>query len=116
MPRLTRERVATAGEAYRTRLFTAAGVGRGEAGRRSRAITSSGRTVGARPADREHGQLHLPATIRAAAPQQDRRGREQHQRLRLTASDLRLTVTEGRESNLVLLVVDASGSMALGAG
>ena len=104
--------VAAAGDAYRTRLFTAAGVGRGEAGRRSRAITSSGRTVGARPAGRERGQLHLPATIRAAAPHQDRRGRGNHQRLRLTASDLRLAVTEGRESNLVLLVVDASGSMA----
>ena len=104
--------VATAGDAYRTRLFTAAGVGRGEAGRRSRAITSSGRTVGARPAGPERGLLHLPATIRAAAPHQDRRGRANHQRLRLTASDLRLAVTEGRESNLVLLVVDASGSMA----
>jgi magnesium chelatase subunit D len=32
--------------------------------------------------------------------------------MRLAASDLRLAVTEGRESNLVLLVVDASGSMA----
>ncbi len=105
-------KVTTAGEAYRTRLFAAAGVGRGEAGRRSRAITSSGRTVGARRAGREHGQVHLPATIRAAAPHQDQRGRSFDQRLRLTASDLRLAVTEGRESNLVLLVVDASGSMA----
>jgi magnesium chelatase subunit D len=105
-------KVAASGEAYRTRLFTAAGVGRGEAGRRSRAITSSGRTVGARPADHERGLLHLPATIRAAAPHQDWRGRVDNERLRLTAPDLRLAVTEGRESNLVLLVVDASGSMA----
>ncbi len=101
-----------AGDAYRTRLFSAAGVGRGEAGRRSRAITSSGRTVGALRAGRERGQLHLAATIRAAAPQQGGRGRSADERLRLTPDDLRLAVTEGRESNLVLLVVDASGSMA----
>ena len=45
------ETVAPAGEAYRTRLFTVARASaRGEAGRRSRAITAVGRTVGARPA------------------------------------------------------------------
>ena len=104
--------VAAPGATYRTRLFTAAGVGRGEAGRRSRAITTTGRTVGATPAGPEPGPLHLPATIRAAAPQQAERGRAATGRLRLSADDLRLAVTEGRESNLILLVVDASGSMA----
>ena len=71
-----------------------------------------GRTVGAMPADREPGLLHLGATIRAAAPEQWRRGRARAEPLRLAPADLRLAVTEGRESNLVLLVVDASGSMA----
>ncbi len=42
-----RSAVAPAGATYRARLLTAAGVGVGEAGRRSRAITDSGRTVGA---------------------------------------------------------------------
>ena len=40
------------------------------------------------------------------------RGRTPGGRLRLVADDLRHAVTEGRESNLVLLAVDASGSMA----
>jgi magnesium chelatase subunit D len=106
------ERIVSAGETYRTRLFTAPGIGAGEAGRRSRALTSAGRTVGAIAADHEGGRLHLTATIRAAAPHQTSRGRLPDGRLRLASPDLRLTVTEGRESNLVLLVVDASGSMA----
>jgi magnesium chelatase subunit D len=105
-------RTVSAGDAYRTQLFTAPGIGVGEAGRRSRALTSSGRTVGAIAADRDGGRLHLTATIRAAAPHQARRGRLSDERLRLSTPDLRLAVTAGRESNLVLLVVDASGSMA----
>ncbi|HZA05127.1 MAG TPA: VWA domain-containing protein, partial [Propionibacteriaceae bacterium] len=105
-------KVQPAGATYRTRLFTAVGVGTGEVGRRSRAITDSGRTVGALPPRGRPGPLHLPATIRAAAPEQADRGRASDQPLRLARADLRLAVTEGRESNLVLLVVDASGSMA----
>jgi magnesium chelatase subunit D len=100
------------GSSYRTRLFTAPGVGIGEAGRRSRALTATGRTVGALPAHRTSGRLHLTGTIRAAAPRQLARGRSPDEPLRLASPDLRLAVTEGRESNLVLLVVDASGSMA----
>jgi magnesium chelatase subunit D len=105
-------RIFSAGETYRTRLFSAPGIGVGEAGRRSRAQTSAGRTVRAIPADRDRGRLHLTATIRAAAPHQIARGRLPAEQLRLAGADLRLAVTEGRESNLVLLVVDASGSMA----
>jgi magnesium chelatase subunit D len=105
------ERIASAGDAYRTRLFAAPGVGLGEAGRRSRALTSVGHTVGAIPANGNPGRLHLTATIRAAAPYQANRGRLRAERLRLATPDLRLAITEGRESNLVLLVVDASGSM-----
>lgn len=104
--------LATAGTAYRTRLLTATGVGAGEAGRRSRAVTRTGRTVGAALRAEPGGRLHLPATIRAAAPAQTARGRAGADVLRLRREDLRTAVTEGRESNLVLLVVDASGSMA----
>ncbi|QGF23538.1 putative cobaltochelatase [Raineyella fluvialis] len=104
-PRLA---LAAAGKPYRTRRLEARGVGTGDAGRRSRAITTQGRTVGA---GLEGRTLHLPATIRAAAPYQAARGRSTG-KLRLAAGDLRRTVSEGRESNLVLLVVDASGSMA----
>jgi magnesium chelatase subunit D len=108
----SQDRMFSAGEAYHTRLFTAPGIGIGEAGRRSRALTSVGRTVGAIPTKHDHGRLHLNATIRAAAPHQRVRGRLPAEQLRLSVPDLRLAVTEGRESNLVLLVVDASGSMA----
>jgi magnesium chelatase subunit D len=111
-PSTSSRRIDSAGETYRTRLFTAPGIGIGEAGRRSRAVTTSGRTVGALPAHHISGRLHLTGTVRAAAPQQLARGRPPDEPLRLASPDLRLAVTEGRESNLVLLVVDASGSMA----
>ncbi len=100
---------AASGTPYRARLLVAKGTGRGEDGRRSRAITSRGKAIGSAP--RADGGLHLPATIRAAAPHQHRRGRESG-RLVLDAGDLRRSVTQGRESNLILLCVDASGSMA----
>ena len=103
--------VASQQEAYRTRLFTVAGAGVGEAGRRSRAITSSGRSIGARPAGDGRGSVHLTATIRAAAPFQKVRGRT-GAGLVVHRDDVRLAVKEGREANLILLCVDASGSMA----
>ena len=96
---------------YRTRLFSVAGAGTGEAGRRSRAITSSGRTIAARPARGERGPIHLIETIRAAAPHQLGRGRSSGGVI-LRSDDLRLAIREGRESNLILFCVDASGSMA----
>ena len=98
------------GQPYRARLLTARGTGTGEAGRRSRALTSVGRTVGSTPT--AGTRLHFPATVRAAAIEQQRRGRVGGDRLRFDRADLRTAVTEGRESNLVLFCVDASGSMA----
>jgi magnesium chelatase subunit D len=102
---------ASAGEAFRTRLFTVSGVGAGEPGRRSRAITSAGRTVGAQRLVGDSGSVHLTATVRAAAPHQVLRGRT-GPGLLVRRDDLRLAVKQGRESNLVLFCVDASGSMA----
>ncbi len=103
--------VAGAGKPFRPKLFTVSGVGAGEPGRRSRAITSSGRTVGATPFTGQSGAVHLVATVRAAAPHQRRRGRR-GPGLMVGRQDLRLAVRQGRESNLVLFCVDASGSMA----
>jgi magnesium chelatase subunit D len=54
--------------------------------------------------------LHLPDTVLAAAPHQLARGRS-GPGLRLAREDLRQATLEGREGNLVLFVVDASGSM-----
>lgn len=92
------------GKPYRARLLVAKGHGRGEAGRRGRAITPAGRAIGSTTAP--EGRVHLPATIRAAATRGATDG------LRILPTDLRRAVTQGRESNLVLLCVDASGSMA----
>ncbi|MFB9315231.1 VWA domain-containing protein [Nocardioides plantarum] len=103
---------ATAGTPYRARLFTVHGTGAGEAGRRSRAITSSGRRVGATSATGGgQGPIHLLETLRAAAPHQAVRGRTTGP-LRFHGSDLRVATREGQEANLVLFCVDASGSMA----
>lgn len=103
--------VAEAGDPYRTRLFTVRGTGAGEAGRRSRAVTESGRRTGSRRSGAEGGSLHLAETVRAAAPHQALRGRTTG-RLLFRASDLRVATREGQEANLVLFCVDASGSMA----
>ncbi|MFR9801062.1 VWA domain-containing protein [Pseudonocardia sp. RS010] len=94
------------------RRFTVPGVGDGAPGRRSRARTDTGRVV--RPSaatPRRAADLHLPATLAAAAPFQRDRGRR-GPGLLLERADLRAALREGREGNLVLFVVDASGSMA----
>jgi magnesium chelatase subunit D len=93
---------------FRARLLTVPGVGEGAPGRRSAARGPAGRTVAARlPRDRPFA-LHLPATIRAAALRAPAASR----RVWLVPADLREAVREGREGNLVLFAVDASGSMA----
>jgi magnesium chelatase subunit D len=122
---------------FRARLLTVPGVGEGAPGRRSAARGPFGRTVGARlPQDRPFA-LHLPATVRAAALRGPRalaphtmivdslgqiasetvhdHGVTQSapaRRVAVAPADLREAVREGREGNLVLFAVDASGSMA----
>ncbi|MEV4372974.1 VWA domain-containing protein [Nonomuraea sp. NPDC049637] len=103
--------VAGVAAPYRVPLLEVPGVGEGAVGRRSRSRTRRGRSAGAR---RPHGpvrDLHLPATLLAAAPHQRERG-HRGPGLALRGDDLREVVREGREGNLVLFVVDASGSMA----
>ncbi|WP_067676269.1 magnesium chelatase subunit D family protein [Nocardia miyunensis] len=85
------------------------GVGEGAPGRRSRASTRHGRVVRAVP-DATAG-LHLLGTVFAAAPYQRARGRFAGP-LTLEPDDLRGAYREGREGNLVIFVVDTSGSMA----
>ena len=118
---------------FRARLLTVPGVGEGAPGRRSAARGPFGRTVGARVPQSRPFALHLPATVRAAAlrsPSQTMivsssgqivfRTAHDHEiarperarRVILAPADLREAVREGREGNLVLFAVDASGSMA----
>jgi len=101
--------VVAAAAAYRPKLLTVQGLGEGAAGRRSRALARTGRRIGATRGD--SGSLHLVETLLAAAGQQPARGRTSG-RVDVRAEDLRVAVREGREANLVLFCVDASGSMA----
>ncbi|MFH9125843.1 putative cobaltochelatase [Streptomyces griseoaurantiacus] len=100
-----------AAEPFRTKVLSVPGLGEGAAGRRSRARTRHGRTTGARRPRGTLTELHLAATVRAAAPHQRARGRS-GPGLVVRRDDLRQATREGREGNLVLFLVDASGSMA----
>ena len=94
-----------AGNPYRTRALSISRRGEGgHAGRRSPAFARRGRVVGSRiPRGKLSGAPHLPATLRAALHRGARA---------VDPRDLRESVHVGREANLVLFVVDASGSMA----
>lgn len=100
-----------AAEPFRTKVLSVPGIGEGAAGRRSRARTEHGRTTGAHRPRGTLTKLHLAATVHAAAPHQRARGRS-GRGLVVRRDDLRQAAREGREGNLVLFVVDASGSMA----
>nr|WP_083466552.1 putative cobaltochelatase [Kibdelosporangium sp. MJ126-NF4]CEL16632.1 ChlI component of cobalt chelatase involved in B12 biosynthesis / ChlD component of cobalt chelatase involved in B12 biosynthesis [Kibdelosporangium sp. MJ126-NF4]CTQ89016.1 ChlI component of cobalt chelatase involved in B12 biosynthesis / ChlD component of cobalt chelatase involved in B12 biosynthesis [Kibdelosporangium sp. MJ126-NF4] len=95
--------------AFRARLLEVPGIGEGAPGRRSRAAARNGHIV--RPSTVEGHGLHLVGTLSAAAPHQSARGRV-GTGLVLRSQDVRTAVREGKESNLVLFCVDASGSMA----
>jgi magnesium chelatase subunit D len=105
------ERAAVApSDPFRARRLEVPGIGAGAAGRRSRARSERGRVVGSTRPSGTVTRLHLTDTVLAAAPHQRARGRT-GPGLRLTREDLRQATLEGREGNLVLFVVDASGSM-----
>ncbi|OBH84660.1 VWA domain-containing protein [Mycobacterium scrofulaceum] len=94
---------------FRARALTVPGVGDGAPGRRSRARNATGSVIasadGGDTSSGAHG-LHLFATVLAAA---ERAGAGP---LRPGPDDVRRAIREGREGNLVIFVVDASGSMA----
>ena len=102
---------ARTGQAGTARALTGTGRAAATPGRRAPARTGRGRSVGVLPRGSADGPLHLPATVLAAAPEQAARGRTSGP-LRFAAGDLRRADRRGKEGNLVLFVVDASGSMA----
>jgi magnesium chelatase subunit D len=112
VPGAGRERVQAAGAAFAPVWFELPGIGAGAWGRRSRAEADWGRPVADRPLAGRARDLSPAGTLRAAAPFQRARGRQGSGGLLLRRSDLRQHVREGREGNLILFVVDASGSMA----
>ena len=106
----------SAGTPYRVRTLTAARTAASiradaPAGRRGRSTGDAGRTIRARRPTGRLSALHLTATVASAAPHQRARGRR-GPGIVLHRDDLREPVRAGREGNLVLFVVDASGSMA----
>ena len=94
---------------FRAKALTVPGVGAGAPGRRSRARNAAGSVIAAADGNDigagAHG-LHLFATLLSAA---ERAGAGP---LRPGPDDVRRAIREGREGNLVIFVVDASGSMA----
>ena len=92
---------------FRTRALVVPGVGEGAPGRRSRARNRTGTVIASTTQPTEGHGLHVFGTLLAAAGRQRAPGRP-----RPTPDDVRRAVREGREGNLVIFVVDASGSMA----
>jgi magnesium chelatase subunit D len=97
----------TPSAAFRTKALVVPGVGQGAPGRRSRARNRTGSVVSAATEPEAGHGVHVFATLLAAAGRQAVPGR-----LRPGPGDVRRAVREGREGNLVIFVVDASGSMA----
>ncbi|WP_338892802.1 magnesium chelatase subunit D family protein [Rhodococcus sovatensis] len=106
----SRERDAAApGAQFRARTIELTGIGEGAPGRRSRSRSAQGRAV--RPTTERGKGIHVIGTLFAAAEEQVSRGRTEG-RFKLEPADLRGALREGREGNLIVFVVDASGSMA----
>jgi magnesium chelatase subunit D len=92
---------------FRTRALVVPGVGEGAPGRRSRARNRTGKAISATDDCRAGHGVHVFGTLLASAGRQHRPGRP-----RPEPDDVRRAIREGREGNLVIFVVDASGSMA----
>ncbi|WP_288797655.1 magnesium chelatase subunit D family protein [uncultured Arsenicicoccus sp.] len=100
-----------AGSAYKARLLTLPTAGTGVAGRRSTADTATGRHVRAVAPDDPRGQgISLTGTVLRAASRVVS-GRAAGDPLGVHPGDLCRSVRRGKEGNLVVFVVDTSGSM-----
>lgn len=81
-------------------------------GRRSRVLGgTTGHYVTSQPPQGRVRDIAIDATLRAAAPYVRRRQSEGEGTLTIQPTDLREKVRESRAGNLILFVVDASGSM-----
>ena len=106
------ERSHAASEQFRPVRLEAPDRGNGgPLGRRSRVLGGAGHPVGDREAGGNLRDVALAATVRTAALRQGG-GDNSQPGVAVRREDLRENVREGREGNLILFVVDASGSMA----
>lgn len=92
---------------FKTKALVVPGVGEGAPGRRSRARNRTGTVIAATSEPETGHGVHVFATLLAAAGRRAGRGA-----VRPGPDDVRRAVREGREGNVVIFVVDASGSMA----
>lgn len=92
---------------FRTRALVVPGVGEGAPGKRSRARNRTGKPIAATAEPGQGHGVHVFGTLLATAGRQPVPGRP-----RPLPEDVRRAIREGREGNLVIFVVDASGSMA----
>jgi magnesium chelatase subunit D len=92
---------------FRARALVVPGVGEGAPGRRSRARNRTGKAISPTAEPGAGHGVHVFGTLLAAAGRQRKPGRP-----RPGPDDVRRAIREGREGNLVIFVVDASGSMA----
>ena len=110
------ENVFPVGDAFKVRRIQTERdrIPRKGSGRRSRTRTSSkaGRYIMS-TMERRTNDLAMDATLRAAAPYQKRRSR-QDVAIVIEESDIREKIREKRIGNFIVFVVDASGSMAAG--
>ena len=101
------ERTTAAGAPTAPPLLSVIGAGEGPAGRRSASSSREGHPIDARQVPDASGSDLAPvATIRAAT-----RRRAAHGGPPLAREDLHEHIRSGREGNLVVFCVDASGSM-----
>jgi len=98
---------AKASATFRTKTLAVPGVGEGAPGRRSRARNRTGTAISATDDPTAGHGVHVFGTVLAAAG-----GHRGVGRLAVRPDDVRRAIREGREGNLVIFVVDASGSMA----
>ncbi|MDQ6798778.1 MAG: VWA domain-containing protein, partial [Actinomycetota bacterium] len=104
-----RPRIAAADAPTRVVRLEASSAAAGSDGRRSTVLGTRGRLVGDRQPDGPVGSVAVAATVRAAATRQGGVGTISSPFVE--PGDLREAVRERRAGNLVVLVVDASGSM-----
>jgi magnesium chelatase subunit D len=97
------QRASAPGTAFAVRHLQAAGLGTGTGGNRSRSRGSGGRPAASIATS---SRPDLVPTLRAAALARP------GETFRLTSQDLRRWLRRGREANLVILLLDTSGSMA----